>query len=108
MIDGVTLAADHSHKIVKVIQVAGQKTFEGIYTIMNPHGQIMGYWLTNGTSLEEVKPHIEKLMGWFHTHHYKGLSFLTVDRCYQERSFWEQHLRQSEIADEAQLDQHKK
>ncbi len=44
MIDGLVLAGDHSHKVAKLVHVGGARAFEGIYTLLNGYGQVVGYW----------------------------------------------------------------
>ena len=56
MIDGLVLAGDHSHKIAKLIFVAGDRAFEGLYTLVNGYGQVVGFWFVHGTTLREVEP----------------------------------------------------
>jgi hypothetical protein len=39
---------------------------------MNPYTQIMGWWFTNGTALQEVKPFITRLMHRYDVHGFVG------------------------------------
>ena len=44
MVDGLVLSGDHSHKVAKLVHVAGTRAFEGLYTLMNGYGQVVGFW----------------------------------------------------------------
>ena len=102
MVDGTCFAGDHSHKITKVILVEGDRAYGAMYSLMNPYGQVMGWWFTNGTSLEEIKPYIQKLMHRYDLHGFEGPHFVFTDRCCGERPFWKENLRIHELIDSAE------
>ena len=99
MVDGTCFAGDHSHKITKVILLEGDRAYGAMYSLMNPYGQVMGWWFMNGTSLDEVKPYIRKLMCRYDTHGFEGPNFVFTDRCCGERGFWKENLRVQELVD---------
>ena len=59
MVLGKALSADHSHKIANVILIEGKQGFQGLYTLMNEFGKILGFWLVNGTNLREVEEQLQ-------------------------------------------------
>ena len=61
MIDGEHLSGDHSFKIAKCILAGKLKAFTAMYCIMNEFGQVVAWWLTTGTGLEELRGCIGKL-----------------------------------------------
>jgi len=89
MIDGLHLKCDHSFKITKRICMDGERVFEAMFTIMNEYGQIVAYWLTEGSDLKEVRENLLALAKRYQMHGFEGPHSLTTDRCCQERSFWE-------------------
>ena len=100
MVDGESIAGDHYLKIAKVVLLAGDRAYGAFYSLMNPHGQVMGFWFTTGTSLEEVQPYIQRMMKRYDKHGFEGPNFVSTDRCCSERTFWEQHLRAHALVDD--------
>jgi hypothetical protein len=88
MQDGLELAGDHSHKYCKLIFVFGGRAFEGLYTLMNGVGKIVGFWFTSGTSLEELETVARGVARRYKMHGFEGPLMLTCDRCCDERNFW--------------------
>ena len=60
MIEGAILCGDHSFKAVKLVYHKKQKIFEGLFTLMNGKGEIVGFWMTENTSLKCIE---EQLRG---------------------------------------------
>ena len=59
-----------------------------MYTIMNEFSQVVAWWLTTGTGMEELRADIKKLNERYLTHGFDGVKSFTTDRCCQERSYW--------------------
>ena len=88
MLDGEHLSGDHSFKIAKCILAGKSKTFTAMYSIMNEFGQIVAWWLTTGTGMEELRGSVEKLRQRYAIHGFSGVKSFTTDRCCQERAYW--------------------
>lgn len=88
MILGRFLSGDHSHKVAKVVLIQGNRVFHGVYTLMNEFGQILGFWFTSGTNLEEVEEALRGVARRYKQHGHDGPEAFTTDRCCQEREFF--------------------
>ena len=55
---------------------------------MNEFGQVVAWWLTTGTGMEELRGPIEKLKRRYAIHGFEGVKSFTTDRCCQERPYW--------------------
>jgi hypothetical protein len=84
---GSFLSADHSHKVAKVVLIQGERGFEGVYTIMNEFGKILGFWFVNGTTLQEVEGCLRGINRRFRLRGVNGPLVFTTDRCCDEREF---------------------
>ena len=82
------LQGDHSHKIAKLVHSGGTRAFEGLYTLMNGYGQVVGFWFTHGTTLEELEPMLRGVARRYKDYGFNGPLLFTTDRCCDERKFW--------------------
>jgi hypothetical protein len=89
MVFGKCLSADHSHKVAKVVLIAGERAFEGIYTVMNEFGKVLGFWFVNGTTLAEVEIALRGIDARYNLNGLRGPELFTTDRCCDEREFFE-------------------
>jgi hypothetical protein len=85
MVGGRFLSADHSHKFAKVVLIQGNRGFEGLYTVMNEFGKILGWWFVNGTTLREVESSLRGINRRYMLHGFQGPLAFTTDRCCDER-----------------------
>ena len=88
MVDGEHLSGDHSFKLAKTIYSDGGKPFAAMYSIMNEFGQVVAWWLTDGTQMDELKASIRMLKQRYYSHGFEGVKSFTTDRCCDERRFW--------------------
>jgi hypothetical protein len=88
MVDGEHLSGDHSFKLAKTIYSDGGKPFAAMYSIMNEFGQVVAWWLTDGTQMGELKASIQMLKQRYYSHGFEGVKSFTTDRCCDERGFW--------------------
>ena len=97
MVDGLVLSGDHSHKVAKLVYVSAQSSaqssahtqaFEGLYTLMNGYGQVVGFWFVHGTTLQELEPMLRGVARRFKMYGFPGPLIFTTDRCCDERKFW--------------------
>ena len=58
LVDGMAISANHSFKVAKMILLNGMKVYDAMYIMMNEYGQVMGWWFTFRTSLDEVDEHL--------------------------------------------------
>lgn len=56
---GKILCGDHTFQVAKVPFAGHQRMFEAMYSIMNEHGQVIGYWMTSTKSLTEIKVELQ-------------------------------------------------
>ena len=87
MVGGRNLAADHSHKVAKVVLIQSQRGFDGIYTVMNEFGKIVSFCFVNGTTLYEVEELLRAIDRRYFLQGFEGPVFFTTDRCCDEREF---------------------
>ena len=87
-LDGKILCGDHSHKIAKLVHVGGERAFEGLYSLMNEYGQIIGWWFVHSTNLSEVREKLKSVAKRFKAHGFTGPLLFFTDRCCTERSFF--------------------
>ena len=59
------------------------RIFEALYSVMNEIGQVVGYWMTHGSSIEEVKPELRSIANRYEDG--RGPEVFYTDRCCQER-----------------------
>ena len=86
-VDGIVLQGDHSHKIAKLVHSGATRAFEGLYTLMNGYGQVVGFWFVHGTTLEELKPMLQGVAWRYKAYGFNGPLLFTTDRCCDERKF---------------------
>jgi hypothetical protein len=58
---GTILCGDHTFSVAKVPFQDHQRIFEAMFSVMNEHGQVIGYYMTNSKSLEEIRPELKLL-----------------------------------------------
>eukprot|EP00986_Skeletonema_menzelii_P010611 scaffold5229_cov137-Skeletonema_menzelii.AAC.3 len=87
MMDGVHLSGDHSFKIVRVC-VSRDKPFTAAYCLLNEFSQVVAWWLTTGTGMDELEEPLQKLSERYNIHGFDRPRSFTTDRCCQERGFW--------------------
>jgi hypothetical protein len=87
MVSGKMLSGDHSHKIAKVILIEGKRGFQGLYTVMNEFGKIVGFWLVNSTNMREVEQRLRDIERRYRLHGFQGPHQFTVDTCCATRQF---------------------
>ena len=69
MADGEVLAGDASLKVPKLIRLAGGAQYKKfLYTIMNGHGQIVGFWFVDQDSAEQLSPFLDAVNLRFEKH----------------------------------------
>ena len=69
MVDGEVLAGDASLKVPKLIRLAGGAQYKKfLYTIMNGHGQIVGFWFVDQDSAEQLSPFLNAVNLRFEKH----------------------------------------
>jgi hypothetical protein len=88
MVSGKYLSGDHSHKIAKVVLIEGKHGFQGLYTIMNEFGKIVGFWFVNSTNMKELEDRLRDLERRYRQHNFQGPYMLTVDDCCSMRGFF--------------------
>lgn len=54
-ITGRILCGDHTFKIAKIPTLGYQRVFEAMYTVMNEYGQILGFWMVQSKSMNDLK-----------------------------------------------------
>jgi ribonuclease D len=84
---GQHLSADHSHKYAKVVLTKGVRAYDGIYTVMNEFGKILGFYFVNGTSMREIEKALRGINQRYKHHGFKKISLFTTDNCCNERDF---------------------
>jgi hypothetical protein len=84
---GQHLSADHSHKHAKVVLTKGVRACDGIYTVMNEFGKILGFYFVNGTSMQEIETALRGINRRCERHGFKKMSLFTTDDCCNERDF---------------------
>ncbi len=94
MIDGLHISGDHSFKVMKCVCTRG-KPFTAVYCLLNEFSQVVGWWMTTGTSMTELEEQFQKLRQRYEKHGFDGPEFATTDRCCQERAMWNNFLRPS-------------
>ena len=99
MINGESWSRDHCHKVTKATVSCGSRVCGAFYSLVNPHGQVIGWWFMNGMCLDEVKGCAQKLMHRCDTHGFAGPFFVNTDRCCNEQSCWKQNLHGHALAD---------
>ena len=87
MVSGKALSGDHSHKIAKVILIEGKRGFQGLYTLMNEFGKIVGFWLVNSTNMREVEERLRDIERRYRQHGFSGPFMFTADMCCPTRGF---------------------
>ena len=87
MVSGKALSGDHSHKIAKVILIEGKRGFQGLYTLMNEFGKIVGFWLVNSTNMREVEERLQDIERRYRQHGFSGPFMFTADMCCPTRGF---------------------
>eukprot|EP00984_Skeletonema_dohrnii_P038671 scaffold42201_cov150-Skeletonema_dohrnii-CCMP3373.AAC.1 len=87
MMDGVHLSGDHSFKVVKCCATRG-KPFTAVYCLLNEFSQVVAWWLTTGTGMDELEEPFRQLRKRFDIHGFDGPLSVTTDRCCHERYFW--------------------
>lgn len=88
LVDGKHLSGDHSFKLAKCVIAGGSKAFTAMYIIMNEFGQVVAWWFTSGTSMDELKESIKKLKQRYTKLGYDHPESFTTDRCCHERTYW--------------------
>jgi hypothetical protein len=104
MVDGKSWSVDHSMKVTKVILVCSERAYTAMYTVMNEYGQVVAWWLTNTTSLAELKNGLKALKRRYEVHGFEGPEFVTSDRCCQEREFWKDVVGDVFVEDSTELE----
>jgi hypothetical protein len=82
-----TVAGDFSHKIPSRIQVQGKQLFTSLYTITNEYSEVMGFYLSFGKSLDEVKPLFTGIKKRLEQFGDPPLLAAYTDNCCAERNF---------------------
>jgi hypothetical protein len=86
---GTILRGDHTFKVAKVPFQDHQRIFQAMYSLMNEYGQILGYWMVNCKSLNEIKKELEMVKRRYTRLGRTGPDLFYTDLCCSERSFWE-------------------
>jgi hypothetical protein len=84
---GQHLSADHSHKHAKVVLTKGVRACDGIYTVMNEFGKMLGFYFVNGTSMREIETALRGINRRHEHHGFKKTSLFATDDCCNERDF---------------------
>ena len=84
LMDGVHLSGDHSFKITKCCATRG-KPFTAVYCLLNEFSQVVAWWLTTGTGMDELEEPLRKLRERYNIHGFDSPCSFTTDRCCQER-----------------------
>ena len=84
---GQHLSADHSHKCAKVVLTKGVRVCDGICTVVNEHGKMLGFYFVNGTSMREIENALRRINHRYEHHGFKKISLFTTDNCCNERDF---------------------
>eukprot|EP00986_Skeletonema_menzelii_P003893 scaffold1261_cov155-Skeletonema_menzelii.AAC.3 len=95
MIDGQHLSSDHSFKVMRFTCPRG-KPFTAVFCLLNEFSQVVGWWMTTGTSLKELDEQFQMLRRRYEMHGFDGPESATTDRCCQERAMWNKFLRPSD------------
>ncbi|KAL7459795.1 LOW QUALITY PROTEIN: hypothetical protein ACHAWC_011776 [Mediolabrus comicus] len=98
MVDGRHAKGDHSFKIIKCVSTRG-KPFTAVYCLLNEYSQVMGWWMTTGTSMEELEEPLRKVRERLSLLGYPDIISVTTDRCCQERAGWNAFLGPLEVED---------
>jgi hypothetical protein len=87
-VDGKHLSGDHSFKLTKCV-LSGRKSkpFTAMYTLMNEFGQVVAWWFTTGTGMNELEAAFQKLKQRYQLFGFDGPFSFTTDRCCHERTF---------------------
>jgi len=91
MIDGLHVSGDHSFKVVRCMWTRG-RPFTAVYCLLNEYSQVVGWWMTTGTSMSELEEPLRKLRQRYNVHGYDGPESANTDRCCQERAMWNNFL----------------
>ena len=91
MIDGLHVSGDHSFKVVRCMWTRG-RPFTAVYCLLNEYSQVVGWWMTTGTSMSELEEPLRKLRQRYNIHGYDGPESANTDRCCQVRAMWNNFL----------------
>lgn len=97
--DGKHLSGDHSFKLAKCVLSNRSKPFTAMYTLMNEFGQVVGWWFTTGTGMNELNECLMKLKHRYELLGFEGPLSFTTDRCCQDRTSLETTLALNSVAD---------
>ncbi|KAI3650243.1 hypothetical protein MP228_004907 [Amoeboaphelidium protococcarum] len=89
---GNVLSGDHTFKAAKVPISKSQQIFEGLYSLVNEFGQVIGYWLVAGKSLKDLKAEFSDLRARYEMKGEAGPSAFYTDLCCTERETLQQYL----------------
>ena len=83
MIDAQIIAGDSSLQVPKIIRVAlGAQCKKFLYTLMNGHGQIVGFWFVDQDSVEQLKPFFDAAQRRWDLHGHDGWPLIAYgDNC---------------------------
>lgn len=87
-VGGTILAADMSHKITKLIFVNGNvKAFYGLLTVMNEHGQVVGWWLAKTGAHNELREAMQSLDQRYRLHGFVLPALFYTDKAIADKHF---------------------
>ena len=87
-VGGTILAADMSHKITKLIFVNGNvKAFYGLLTVMNEHGQVVGWWLAKTGAHNELREAMQSLDQRYRLHSFVLPALFYTDKTIADKHF---------------------
>jgi hypothetical protein len=69
------------------VLIDGERGFEGIYTLMNEFGKILGFWFVSGTTMKELEESLRGINRRYQLHGFDGPLIFTTDRCCDDRDF---------------------
>lgn len=91
---GEHLKGDKSHKVTRLVyvpianEVFGlERPFDGLYTLFNHLGQVVGQWLTKSADMEELRGALEGVEKRYTQHGFDQPITFHTDNCCQEYSF---------------------
>jgi hypothetical protein len=59
---GNILCGDHTFKVAKVPFSGHQRMFEAMWSMLNEHGQVVGYWMVSTKSLWELETELRTVI----------------------------------------------
>jgi hypothetical protein len=83
---GNILCADHTFKVAKVPFLDHSRIFKALFSVMNEFGQVIAFWMTQGTSLAEVTSALLSIKARYGNADKDGPLVFYTDNCCKDRA----------------------